>query len=89
MTSVIDSQNYANQLYIKYVTLYDFIEILENDLPPPRLQPYRQSRSSSLYPTLPTAQNFKPINTYCHLIFSKNIDKKRTLKNFTPVKQSP
>ncbi|AKN80802.1 hypothetical protein [Diatraea saccharalis granulovirus] len=69
MTSVIDS---PQRLYEKYVTLYDFIDVLEHDLPPPRI-----NYSSNLYPTLPLFENnYNLINAYCHTIFKNIIYKK-------------
>nr|ADO85495.1 unknown [Pieris rapae granulovirus] len=69
MTFAIDSQNCACCLYKKYVILYEYIDILERDLPPPRIN---CRTSSAVYPALPAIQtNYNLINSYCARIFAQ------------------
>ncbi|UXX41876.1 hypothetical protein [Psilogramma increta granulovirus] len=61
MTSVTD----LHSLYKKYVTQYKFIEVLEHDLPPPRLH----TKTNNLYPTLlESHRNFSAINSVCNSV---------------------
>ncbi|AMF83815.1 hypothetical protein AYR72_gp063 [Cnaphalocrocis medinalis granulovirus] len=72
MTSVIDSQKTVKHLYNKYVTLYKYICVLEQDLKPPAYR--RKDNDNSLrkiYPIVPTyiATDYDIINEYCHKIY--------------------
>ncbi|APO13952.1 ORF68 [Plodia interpunctella granulovirus] len=73
MTSAIDSRNDSRKLYNKYVTLFRHIDVLESDLPPPRLNRSRPS----LYPALPCADpsEYDLINKYCHLICLRHVER--------------
>ncbi|AKS25410.1 Clas67 [Clostera anastomosis granulovirus B] len=68
MTPVTDLRS----LYKKYVTQYKFIEVLEHDLPPPRLHAATSSSYATppnLYPALDYShQDFSAINTVCNSI---------------------
>ncbi|UYE99018.1 MAG: Clas67 [Betabaculovirus sp.] len=61
-----------HSLYKKYVIQYEFIEVLEHDLPPPRLH----APPNNLYPALDPHQDFSAINTVCNHILEGVYKKK-------------
>nr|AIU36728.1 ORF82a [Cydia pomonella granulovirus]AIU36864.1 ORF82a [Cydia pomonella granulovirus]AIU37007.1 ORF82b [Cydia pomonella granulovirus]AIU37149.1 ORF82b [Cydia pomonella granulovirus]AIU37288.1 ORF82b [Cydia pomonella granulovirus] len=68
MTFATASPSCAHCLYNKYVTLHSSIDILERDLPPPRINHPPQS----LYPSLPPHHpDYNLINAFCQRVFQR------------------
>nr|ARX71933.1 hypothetical protein EREL_074 [Erinnyis ello granulovirus]ARX72063.1 hypothetical protein EREL_074 [Erinnyis ello granulovirus] len=65
-----------HSLYKKYVTQYEFIEILERDLPPPRLHGNITTTHTKLYPSLDIHPDYSDINKVCNLILAGVYKKK-------------